>query len=176
LSVQLGNLGSHREIESLVSEIDNETTENRFVNLVLNDETLSVLCDLGSLERLLETFLEILLERGSGGDGDLDLASVSRHDFEEVGDDLVGFVQSTVVGEDFEEVLGEVGSSLGGRLLEESFDTGGLVGVGEDGVGEEILNGSVTEGSLDTLEVGLDLVQSTVEDGSQIELWLRNER
>jgi len=89
--------------------------------------------------------LKVLLEGSSGSDGNLDFTSVSGHDVEEIGDDLVGLVQSTVVGEDLKEVLGEVGSSLGGSLFEESFDTGSLVGVGEDGVGEEVLNGRVSE-------------------------------
>lgn len=86
---------------------------------------------------------------------------MGRHDFEEIGNDLVRFVQTSVVGEDLEKVLREVRSTFGGRFLEEGFDTGGFVGRGEDRVREEILDGSVTEGSLDALEVGLDLVQST---------------
>lgn len=163
LRVQLGNLGSHREIESLVSEIDHETTEDGLVDLVLDDEALSVLCDLARLERLFEALLEVLLEGLGSRDRDLDLSPVGRHDLEEVCDDSVSLVETTVVGEDAKEVLGQVGSSLGGRLLQEGFDPGSLVRGREDGVGEEVLNAGVSEGGLDALEVGLNLAQSTVE-------------
>ena len=160
-SVELVDSGSDREIDGLVSKVDNQSPEDGLVDLVLDDESFALTGEGGLLEGVLESLLEVLLEGLGGGDGDLDLASVGGHNLEEVVDDLFGVVESTVVGEHFEEGLGHFGDGgLGVGGLEELVDTGGTILGGENGVGEEVLDlGLGLDGGSDADEIAFDLLE-----------------
>jgi hypothetical protein len=86
---------------------------------------------------------------------------VGTHDLEEIINGLGGLVETSVLSEDLEEVLGDIrGGGLGRGLGKEGVDAGRLVRGREDGVGEEILDrGLGLDGGLDSDEVGLDLLE-----------------
>jgi len=157
LLVEAGDARRDREVDRLVAKVDDEAAEDSLVDAVLDDEVLAGLGDLRALERVLDALLEVLVERDGRRDDDLDLAAVGAHDVEEAVDDAVRVVQAAVLGEDGKEVAGEVGRALGGGRLEEGVDAGRAVVLGQDRVGEELVDlGVGADGRLDALEVGLD--------------------
>lgn len=166
LLVEAGDARRDREVDRLVAKVDDEATEDGLVDAVLDDEVLAGLGDLGALERVLDALLEVLVERDGRRDDDLDLAAVGAHDVEEAVDDAVRVVQAAVLGEDGKEVAGEVGRALGGGRLEEGVDAGRAVVLGQDRVGEELVDlGVSADGRLDALEVGLDSRERAVSGG-----------
>lgn len=159
--VELVDLASHREVHSLLSvEVQNESSEGSGVDLVLDDQGLASASERASLERVLETLLQVLLQGLSGGDRHLDLSTVGAHDLSEVGNGLLGLVETSVLGEDLEKVLADLRVTLGGGLLEESVDASRPVLGREDGVGEELLDGGLGgDDGANARKVGLDLLE-----------------
>lgn len=165
LLVEARDAGRDREVDGLVTDVDDDASEGALVDPVFKHEGLFPvgLGHLGLVQRVLEALLEVLFEGLGGGDDDLDLSAVSLHDLEEAVDDLVGLVEATVLGQDGEQVAGQVGrtfSALGDRGGEEGVESGCAVLVREDGVREKVVDlGVGADGGFDALEVRLDLLE-----------------
>lgn len=165
LLVEARDAGRDREVDGLVADVDDDAAEGALVDPVFKDERLFPgLGHLGLLQGVLEALLEVLFEGLGGRDDDLDLSAVGLHDLEEAVDDLVGLVEATVLGQDGEQVAGQVGRTF--RALgrdrggEEGVESGGAVLVREDGVREEVVDlGVGADGGFDALEVRLDLLE-----------------
>lgn len=102
-----------------------------------------------------------------GGDGDLDLTAVGAHQGTVGVNDLDGIVETTVLGQGIEEVLGQVVVLAGSEQL---LNTSLLLDTVDGGVLEELTElGVLLDNALDSLQVGLDGIQSLLLGGSGVE-------
>jgi hypothetical protein len=101
--VELADPAGGAQVDSLVSEVDDEATKDALVDLVLDLERLA-LGLLRRLERLLDPLERRRLERRRRGDGNGQEAGVSRGEGEEVGEDGRGERKPGVGREDIKEV------------------------------------------------------------------------
>jgi len=93
-----------------------------------------------------------------GGDGDLDLTAVGGHQGTVRVDDLDGIVETTVLSQGIEEVLGQVVVLAGGKQL---LDTLLLLDTVDGGVLEVLAElGILLDNALDGLQVSIDNIQS----------------
>lgn len=106
--VELVHSSADAEVDGLVAEVNDETAKDRGVDLVGDLQALSLAGDGRVLEAGLQAGLKILGNWFGGGDGHGDLSPVGGHDGLEVLDDLVRFIETTVLGEDVEKVLGDL--------------------------------------------------------------------
>lgn len=106
-SVELVDPSRSRKVNRLVPKVNKESSKNARVDLVLDLELLS-LGLLRRLERLLDSGQRGGLERLGRGDGDREETRVGLGKGEEVGEDRGGEGESGVLGEDGEEVGGDL--------------------------------------------------------------------
>ena len=140
-----GGFGARREeLTGLVSEVNQESTDNGLVDLYVSSRSdrpipatypvgdpqcLSV-GGLGALQRLLDSAQRLGVEGLGGSDDNLEFTTVSSDERVEVGEDLLGGTETAVLGEDGEEVE-EDGGGGGWDKAGKSLDS---VGGGEGGV------------------------------------------
>jgi len=119
--VHLGNTGRDGEIDCSVTDVDNETTEDIWVDLVSNLELLALSNVRGLGNGRFETRQGLVIERGSAGNGHFNLTASSTHELAKLLTDTLQERKSVVLGKCVEEVLDSV-RPLTSVLLELSND------------------------------------------------------
>jgi len=135
--VKLIDAGSDAQINCLFTKINNNSSEDRRVDLVRDLDRLGLESSLGLLERSLEASKRVSWERRSRGDDDLQLAPVFAYKRINSFDHTVSFSKSAVLAHNREQVLSDIRNLLllrtsSGR--EDGVNPGGTILGGEGGV------------------------------------------
>ncbi|GMT00645.1 hypothetical protein PENTCL1PPCAC_22819, partial [Pristionchus entomophagus] len=110
--------GSDRQIDVFVSNVDDETSDDRWLHVVCHRHLLALLHQLG--KSVIQRFLMRLGKRLGGSDLQKQLSSMSAHNGLEGRDDSVQLIESTIVSEKSEEVGGLLRQ---GKLLSDGGDS-----------------------------------------------------
>jgi len=162
-AVELVDPGSDAEVDRLVTEVDDDTTEDGGVDLVNNLQALGILSSLRLLEGSFQTRLGIAWKRARGSDRNGEFALVLGDELVEALNDTDGLVQTAVLRQHREEVFGQVRkwALLGGlRLLEERLEASRAVAGGKSRVVYESVDfGDALDRGLEGVKLALNLVE-----------------